>query len=91
MVKNTKLASGGDLAPTGREVVVDETDRMKAIAGCFSLSRKNPYRCQRKVEMSYSLQSRNVRFSPGGARGRDSLGVPVKRRRAMLASNPIKE
>jgi hypothetical protein len=47
--------------------------------------------CQRKVEMSYSLQSRNVRFSLGGARGRDSLGVPVKRRRAMLASIPIKE
>ncbi len=33
--------------------------------------------------MSYSLQSRNVRFSPGGARVRGSLGVPVKRRRAM--------
>src|SRR3974390_626511 len=47
--------------------------------------------CQRKVEMSYSLQSRNVRFSPGGVRVRGSLGVPVKRRRAMLASNPIKE
>ena len=47
--------------------------------------------CQRKVEMSYSLQSRNVRFWPGGVRGRGSLGVPVKRRRAMLASNPIKE
>jgi hypothetical protein len=48
-------------------------------------------RCQRKIEMSYSLQSRNVRFSLGGSRGRGSLGVPVKRRRAMLASNPIKE
>jgi len=48
-------------------------------------------RCQRKVEMSYSLQSRNVRFSSGGVRVRDSLGVPVKRRRAMLASNPIEE
>jgi TolB-like protein/DNA-binding winged helix-turn-helix (wHTH) protein len=47
--------------------------------------------CQRKVEMSYSLQSRNVRFWTGGARGRGSLGVPVKRRRAMLASNPIEE
>src|SRR5215831_4240959 len=47
--------------------------------------------CQRKVEMSYCLQSRNVRFVPGGPRGRGSLGVPVKRRRAMLASNPIKE
>ena len=41
--------------------------------------------------MSYSLQSRNVRFSPSGVRVRGSLGVPVKRRRAMLASNPIKE
>jgi hypothetical protein len=41
--------------------------------------------------MSYSLQSRNVLFSRGGAMVRDSLGVLVKRRRAMLASNPIKE
>jgi len=41
--------------------------------------------------MSYSLQSRNVLFLPGRLRGRGSLGVPVKRRRAMLASNPIKE
>jgi len=41
--------------------------------------------------MSYSLQSRNVRFWSGGVRGRVSLGVPVKRRRAMLASTPIKE
>jgi hypothetical protein len=47
--------------------------------------------CQRKVEMSYSLQSRNVRFLPGGVRVRGSLAVPVKRRRAMLASTPIKE
>jgi hypothetical protein len=47
--------------------------------------------CQRKVEMSYSLQNKNVRFGTGGARGRDSLGLPVKRRRAMLASNPIEE
>ena len=47
--------------------------------------------CQRKVEMSYSLQSRNVRFWPGRVRGRGSLGVPLKRRRAMLASNPIEE
>jgi hypothetical protein len=41
--------------------------------------------------MSYSLQSRNVLFCQGGAKLRGSLGVPVKRRRAMLASNPIKE
>ena len=47
--------------------------------------------CQRKVEMSYSLQSRNVLFCQGGAKLRGSLGVPVKRRRAMLASNPIEE
>jgi len=44
-----------------------------------------------KIEMSYSLQSRNVLFWTGGARGRGNLGVPVKRRRAMLASNPIEE
>jgi hypothetical protein len=47
--------------------------------------------CQRKVEMSYSLQSRNVRFQPGGESVRVNLAVPVKRRRAMLASNPIEE
>jgi hypothetical protein len=49
------------------------------------------FTCQRKIEMSYSLQSRNVLFSLGGARARGNLGVPVKRRRAMLASNPIEE
>jgi hypothetical protein len=60
-------------------------DALRHRAGEIALS------CQRKVEMSYSLQSRNVRFSVAGLRERDSLGVPVKRRRAMLASNPIKE
>jgi hypothetical protein len=48
-------------------------------------------RCQGKVEMSYSLQSRNVRFWPGGETVHVNLGVPVKRRRAMLASSPIEE
>jgi hypothetical protein len=47
--------------------------------------------CQRKVEMSYSLQSRNVLFCLIAAGVHGSLGVPVKRRRALLASNPIKE
>jgi hypothetical protein len=49
------------------------------------------FNCQRKVEMSYSLQSRNVLFWSGLERSRVSLAVPVKRRRAMLASNPIEE
>src|ERR1022692_234001 len=47
--------------------------------------------CQGKVEMSYSLQSRNVRFCGAGERVRVILTMPVKRRRAMLASNPIEE
>jgi hypothetical protein len=47
--------------------------------------------CQGKVEMSYSLQSRNVLFGRGGERVHVILAMPVKRRRAMLASNPIKE
>jgi hypothetical protein len=48
-------------------------------------------RCQRKIEMSYPLQSRNVLFPPVGDEVHVSLGPSVKRRRAMLASNPIKE
>src|ERR1039458_3648135 len=47
--------------------------------------------CQGKVEMSYSLQSRNVRFCGAGERVRVILTMPVKRRRAMLARNPIWE
>jgi hypothetical protein len=46
---------------------------------------------QRKVEMSYSLQSKNVRFWLRLEKVGVSLAVPVKRRRAMLASNPIEE
>jgi len=47
--------------------------------------------CQGKVEMSPSEQSRNVPFClvPRGVRV--NLRVPVKRRRALLASNPIEE
>jgi hypothetical protein len=41
--------------------------------------------------MSYSLQSRNVLFWVGWERVHVSLAVPVKRRRAMLASNSIEE
>src|ERR1039458_7304407 len=46
--------------------------------------------CQGKVEMSPSRQSRNVPFSLGLGGVHVNLRVPVKRRRAMLASNPIK-
>src|SRR5205814_3713440 len=48
-------------------------------------------RCQGKVEMSPPWQSRNVAFSLDALGVRVNLRVPVKRRRALLASNPIKE
>ena len=44
--------------------------------------------CQGKVEMSYCLQSRNVRLARADGRVRDSLYVSAKRKRALLASNP---
>ena len=47
--------------------------------------------CQGKVEMSPSRQSRNVVFGPCIPEMHVNLRAPVKRRRAMLASNPIKE
>jgi hypothetical protein len=47
--------------------------------------------CQGKVETSASQQSRTFRFRVATREVRGSLGVPVKRRRAMLASNPIEE
>ena len=47
--------------------------------------------CQGKVEMSPPWQSRNVAFSLDALGVRVNLRVPVKRRRALLASNPIKE
>jgi hypothetical protein len=47
--------------------------------------------CQGKVEMSPFWQSRNVPFSLGLCGQHVNLRAPVKRRRALLASNPIKE
>jgi hypothetical protein len=47
--------------------------------------------CQGKVEMSPLWQSRNVVFCLGLSGLHVNLRVPVKRRRALLASNPIKE
>jgi hypothetical protein len=47
--------------------------------------------CQGKVEMSPSEQSRNVPFAASLRGVHVNLRMPVKRRRAMLASNPIKE
>ena len=48
-------------------------------------------KCQGKVEMSPSQQSRNVPFHLGLCGVRVNLRVPVKRRRALVATNPIKE
>src|SRR6266851_3756158 len=48
------------------------------------------YRCQGKVEMSPSRQIRNVVFGPCIPEMHVNLRAPVKRRRAMLASNPIR-
>lgn len=47
--------------------------------------------CQGKVEMSSSRQSSNVLFCLVVGRVRVKLALPVKRRRALLASNPIEE
>jgi predicted CDP-diglyceride synthetase/phosphatidate cytidylyltransferase len=47
--------------------------------------------CQGKVEMSPSEQNRNVPFCLGFVGVHVNLLVPVKRRRALLASNPIEE
>src|ERR1035441_401992 len=53
-----------------------ETKRPASLPPCAITSRRNTagqhagqYECQRKVEMSYSLQSRNVRFSRAGRGG----------------------
>lgn len=46
--------------------------------------------CQGKVEMSPCWQSRNVPFLPGLVEWHVKLRVPVKRRRALLASNPLR-
>ena len=40
--------------------------------------------------MSPSVQSRNVPFAAPHLRVRVNLPVPVKRRRALVATNPIK-
>ena len=47
--------------------------------------------CQGKVEMSPSQQSRNVAFSRMLFGVRVILRSPVKGRRALVATNPIKE
>jgi hypothetical protein len=47
--------------------------------------------CQGKVEMSPRWQNRNVPFGLGLLGAHVILRLPVKRRRAMLASNPIEE
>src|SRR5438876_570137 len=45
-------------------------------------------KCQGKVEMSPSWQSRNVPFCLRLSEVHVNVRVPVKRRRALLASNP---
>ena len=58
----------------------------------FGVNAQVPFiACQGKVEMSPSWQSRNVPFSRGIWGVHVILRVPVKQRRALLASNPIKE
>jgi hypothetical protein len=47
--------------------------------------------CQGKIEMSPRWQNRNVPFGLGLLGVHVNLRLPVKRRRAMLASNPIEE
>jgi hypothetical protein len=47
--------------------------------------------CRGKVEMSYRWQSRNVVFCLGRSGASVILRVPVKRRRALVATNPIEE
>jgi hypothetical protein len=54
-------------------------------------NQSGPRECQGKVEMSYPWQSRNVAFRRGYLEVRVKLLVPVKRRRALVATNPIKE
>src|ERR1035441_9540388 len=49
------------------------------------------YQCQGKVEMSPRWQSRNVPFCLRLCETHVILPVPVKRRRALVATNPIKE
>jgi hypothetical protein len=60
-------------------------------SGMHSTAVLNDLACQGKVEMSPSRQNRNVPFSLDLGGVHVNLRVPVKRRRAMLASNPIKE
>jgi hypothetical protein len=58
---------------------------------CRAPRQHRPILCQGKVEMSPFWQSRNVPFSLGLCGLHVNLRAPVKRRRALLASNPIKE
>src|ERR1022692_303868 len=72
------------LHPAPRAFVADFTQQESHLRPVVS-------HCQGKVEMSPSQQNRNVPFSLGLGGVHVNLRVPVKRRRAMLASNPIKE
>jgi hypothetical protein len=72
-------------------IVLSPRHRLPDRAPVFENAWYLVYACQGKVEMSYSLQSRNVRYCRGGERVHVILAMPVKRRRAMLASNPIEE
>jgi len=47
--------------------------------------------CQGKIEMSPSRQSRNVAFGLGHWRVPVILRLPVKRRRALVATNLLEE
>jgi hypothetical protein len=47
--------------------------------------------CQGKVESSAFQQSRKFRFLVSTAKVRVKLALPVKRRRDLVATNPIEE
>jgi hypothetical protein len=86
------VVPGGGLSPDGQRWISCRPDFFLPVRVLGHLFRRLFLEsCQGKVEMSYSLQSRNVRFGPAGEGARVILAMPVKRRRAMLASNPIEE
>src|ERR1035437_2355298 len=91
-----RLADGCSAKPRYRLLRGELIGRSSRSVAPIILCRQRNYKanscqCQGKVEMSPSRQNRNVPFSLDLGGVHVNLRVPVKRRRAMLASNPIKE